>query len=515
MTDVRHDERSVLQRAEQNAVVQEFRIKGLYGYRNLSLSSSYAATILIARNGAGKTTLLGALAAFLKGQFTRLRDIPFKSIHCRLLGVEEELVLTKEDVISFLDVPSEIEIFRQARSADVDSSALFKFLVEEWPDLKNDWRVLSDHKVFASVVRSFNYSTVDARVGLEQTRNTIFKGHPAIAKVVAAIETALNGVEIVYLPTYRRVELALEPSKGDQRRRPKFDVATGSLLSGEIQFGLADISERLAQMNQTILVESNSGYRQLSANIINELVDGSFESETHSDRQIPSRDELTLFFSRLREGRRVGPFFDPLSIPNIDRIYTKDGVPASSTVFLNYFLSKLGTVINATHDVELQVQEFIDRCNSYLSSEEDSTRLESDRSAYAADLDGKELYLNRRNLKVHVKTIPGGRRVTLDALSSGEKQMISLFGKLHLYPGDKIVLIDEPELSLSIDWQRRILVDAIDTASCRQIIAITHSPFVFDNELEPFARALKVSIDPDAPASDQDGLALDEDDLDE
>lgn len=73
--------------------------------------------------------------------------------------------------------------------------------------------------------------------------------------------------------------------------------------------------------------------------------------------------------------------------------------------------------------------------------------------------------------------------------------MISLFAKMYLYSSNKIVLIDEPELSLSIDWQKRIIVDVINAPLCRQVVAITHSPFVFDNSLEPFATSLKLSID--------------------
>ena len=72
--------------------------------------------------------------------------------------------------------------------------------------------------------------------------------------------------------------------------------------------------------------------------------------------------------------------------------------------------------------------------------------------------------------------------------------MISLFAKLFLYPKDKIVLIDEPELSLSLEWQRHILVDVVNARQCRQIVAITHSPFVFDNSLEPFARSLTSGV---------------------
>lgn len=56
----------------------------------------------------------------------------------------------------------------------------------------------------------------------------------------------------------------------------------------------------------------------------------------------------------------------------------------------------------------------------------------------------------------------------------------------------KIILIDEPELSLSIDWQRMILPDLNAGENVRQVIAITHSPFIFDNDLDPYATAMKV-----------------------
>ena len=80
----------------------------------------------------------------------------------------------------------------------------------------------------------------------------------------------------------------------------------------------------------------------------------------------------------------------------------------------------------------------------------------------------------------------------MDALSSGEKQVISLMAKLYLEPSRKLILIDEPELSLSLDWQRRILIDVQRPDSVEQFLAITHSPFVFDNELAQFAGPLDI-----------------------
>lgn len=168
-------------------------------------------------------------------------------------------------------------------------------------------------------------------------------------------------------------------------------------------------------------------------------------------------------------------------------------MPVSSSRFLNYFLTKLATVIRSTKDLELPVDGFINSCNKYLVSAEPSTVLQQGQEGGAVrTLDDKALKLNRANLRVHVESVPEGRRISLDALSSGEKQMISLLAKMFLYTGRKIVLIDEPELSLSMDWQKDILVDVLNAPLCGQLIAITHSPFVFDNELEPFARALQL-----------------------
>lgn len=78
-----------------------------------------------------------------------------------------------------------------------------------------------------------------------------------------------------------------------------------------------------------------------------------------------------------------------------------------------------------------------------------------------------------------------------EQLSSGEKQIVSLFS--HLYLSDEnqyFVLIDEPELSLSVPWQRRFLVDIRAGSFCTGLLAVTHSPFIYDNELDIHAHGL-------------------------
>ena len=82
-------------------------------------------------------------------------------------------------------------------------------------------------------------------------------------------------------------------------------------------------------------------------------------------------------------------------------------------------------------------------------------------------------------------------KIELSDLSSGEKQIVSLFN--HLYLSGKsqyFVLIDEPELSLSVPWQRRFLTDIRKGGFCAGLVAVTHSPFIYDNELKQYAHSL-------------------------
>ena len=79
------------------------------------------------------------------------------------------------------------------------------------------------------------------------------------------------------------------------------------------------------------------------------------------------------------------------------------------------------------------------------------------------------------------------RPVNLEDLSSGEKQIFSVFAYILFSPRAKFtVLIDEPELSLSVPWQVNFLMDILKTNKCTQLFAVTHSLFIFDNALEDY-----------------------------
>lgn len=65
-------------------------------------------------------------------------------------------------------------------------------------------------------------------------------------------------------------------------------------------------------------------------------------------------------------------------------------------------------------------------------------------------------------------------------LSSGEQRIIYIFFNIIFFDAD-IYLIDEPELSLSIDYQNKIVTDLITLANDKTLMVATHAPFIFND----------------------------------
>lgn len=190
-------------RAGSPSIVQYFRIEGLHGYRSISLESDYAATLLIAKNGSGKTTLLAALDAVLKGQFSRLRELRFTSIRCKLRTLPEELVLLSEDVSKYT---TNAVIDAEARRVEIDTSTLYLFLEEFSSD---PHRLFSDDDVGSAILQKFGFNRPSASSHCEKLKEALYNDSPAIHSTLEALNKALEGIEVVYLPTYRRIELAV------------------------------------------------------------------------------------------------------------------------------------------------------------------------------------------------------------------------------------------------------------------------------------------------------------------
>ena len=71
------------------------------------------------------------------------------------------------------------------------------------------------------------------------------------------------------------------------------------------------------------------------------------------------------------------------------------------------------------------------------------------------------------------------RKLLLERLSSGEQNLLVLYFQLiFLTQPDSLVMIDEPEISLHVDWQEQFLNDIKRVSDLRQldVLVATHSP---------------------------------------
>lgn len=71
----------------------------------------------------------------------------------------------------------------------------------------------------------------------------------------------------------------------------------------------------------------------------------------------------------------------------------------------------------------------------------------------------------------------GNRKITPYQLSSGEKQILIILTTVLIQQRKNVVmLMDEPEISLHFDWQRRLIEDVLRLNPNLQLIMATHAP---------------------------------------
>lgn len=84
----------------------------------------------------------------------------------------------------------------------------------------------------------------------------------------------------------------------------------------------------------------------------------------------------------------------------------------------------------------------------------------------------KKVLLGDNN--VEIETVQK-KRIGLNTLSSGEKHLLRILIDT-LSVGDSSILIDEPEISMHIDWQRQLINAMRQINPSAQLIIATHSP---------------------------------------
>lgn len=468
--------------------IRRFKINKLYGYKDVEITFPGAVLVLIAGNGSGKTTILNALHAFLLCRFSRLQSMEFESIECEFSSTEKIVKLTKAQ-ISNRDGSAWEQLTKLVEGTQFTEEDLHEFITSYYQP-ERGILFYRDHPVVNSIydLSPFDYEDLDEKFDElhELLKNQVSAEINAMSEQVS---DAMRGLDIVYLPTYRRIENPLLSPRGRRRgagvRRRVGAEAQEVGEHAQMNYALEDVEARLAELSSEVERTSNLEYRSASATIIDEALANLISSTSVTSGELPDLESLTRFLSRVSRGDRASvsePKLRSLELASqrriaaISELYASGRISDPSQGVLRYFLSRLGSVIEKTRETEAMLQRFVDACNGYL---QDST-------------DEKSFVYEPNSMRVTVVNNFTSTVVPLGQLSSGEKQVISMLSRLYLYNKKNLILIDEPELSLSLDWQRKIIPDMMKSGSVSQLLAITHSPFIFENDLDPFAGAMKV-----------------------
>ena len=227
---------------------------------------------------------------------------------------------------------------------------------------------------------------------------------------------------------------------------------------------MEDVRANIVTRMEDIRNYSLTQYNNLSGVYLRDIIRGKAARLLTKDIDILREADVADFLARVSE----------TTLSNDDKALLKDKVkgiqgkrkldiPVNDRFLANYFTRLVGVHADIVKK-EQDVSSFVSVCNEYLKP-------------------SKLMRYDEINFSIIIED-ELGKQLDISVLSSGEKQIVSIFAHLYLEEvSEQIVIIDEPELSLSVPWQKRFLPDVISSKRCGLLMAVTHSPFIYENEL--------------------------------
>ncbi len=445
--------------------VTRFQVHGLHGYKNFDLRLRDNTVVLVGENGTGKTTVLRILYFFLSGQWSALAQFRFDFL---------SLTINRQRY----DLPYE---YLEKNIRDIDKRLLRRFPSH----IRQRFLELLEHSEghlvlpeLENLCDEFDIPMHYVMRELDITGKRSSKANRELVDVLKGVGESLDA-QILYLPTYRRIEQELnlifegvDDRELGRKRRSRLSRTRQDTYVELIEFGMRDVDRAIEQTLEQLKDFARESLNALTLGYLGDVVERQYSSVDTGQIQGASDDTIKNVMNRIHE--------DILSAANkshlseiIQKVKLGEEPNEHTKVICHYFL-KLLSFQQELEQKETQISSFCDVCNEYMVD--------------------KVFCYNSASFEFSIQTECGNgppRPVELRHLSSGEKQIVSLFSHLYLSGKDRyFVLIDEPELSLSVPWQRRFLSDIRKGHFCSGLVAVTHSPFIYDNELASYAHGL-------------------------
>ncbi|MBS5931502.1 MAG: translation initiation factor IF-2 N-terminal domain-containing protein [Clostridiales bacterium] len=427
--------------------LKRLRIEGLFGKYNYDIDFKNDINIWISENGVGKTTILNIIIALLNGDKKTLAEIDFHKIH---IFIENKLYTIDKTSIKNNDLETKYvdRFFEELK--DYLPLIYYRKIISQY---RNQGRI--DFDYIEDILHRNIYREANKNI---HAKKLIYMLHELrdmqlnnFSKILFDIERKVIEEPLFY-STYRRIEVSLDKVILNNSSR------NTSELTKYIGFGMEDVKKRIKDLLDKMGKDANNSYIEMNGSIISDLLKGS--SITELTKNIPqiNRHKVEVVIKRIGEER----------IENIERLkeFVNGNTDNPNEEFLKFYLDKLVEIYDSQKAIDDKLSNFASVCTKYLTNK----KIVYDEAMLSLDI------FDDDNMKIDFEN-----------LSSGEKQIVSIFSKVYLdITTSCIFVIDEPEISLSIEWQKEFLVDIYNSGKVGLLIATTHSPFIFKNELRNY-----------------------------
>lgn len=438
-----------------------FEIHNLFGENDVELefNNEDSIEVYIGMNGIGKTSILNMFYYTISGDFLKLREFMFDSVKI-ITEKGRELYLNRKSLFE-IENP---EIDRVLKSDLRKVISFENFRKMNYVLSKNDFFETEAYfmKLFESEDIPGSFKSIVHREILNANQQT--KTLRSIRKFLRS----LNLSDILYFPTYRRIE--------DDASKIGIDIEDElekEGIAGEtklIKFGMNDVELKINDFRDQIKIRTLKSYQSLTQNLLNHLM----TEEKMTTNQFKNLNDFELIERIIyRLGKEIK--FDINTLK--DKIINTNNLNNERYSILFFYLNKLVESYKEYEWIDEALDEFCSTCNRYLR--------------------GKKFKYDKHTVSVFIENEATRKKIPLSLLSSGEKQIVSLFAHLYLTNKSRfIILFDEPELSLSIEWQERLLKDIKASNKIELLIAVTHSPFIISEEFTLNANSMELFISP-------------------
>lgn len=428
--------------------ISHISVKGLHGRLDFDVEFHSGINIIYGKNGIGKTTLLHIIANLSELDFDRFRYLNFSEIEIEN-NYEDKLVLSKNNEGLHLEINGQATSYKQQKNqiSDAEKDAVRRIVGQRATYLPAFRSVLER-------MRENSYGTAEERA------------LPNFDQMVEFEDSILQESKITGGFVRRRSDVARSNILKTIRCRQWFGEFVPAVRYPSISDVVGGLSDEWERAQLMIGRREQQQFEAAFVDIFTAISQG-----PHPEDGVSESDFLNeiRILSPGDEADQYGHQYNYNSIYSrlIDIARNMNDQDISYNHVLKIYVDILRSRKENRSEILKPINDFIMSVNKFLTEKLLNVGVRSQESGPAY-----------RRVGAYISPAIG-REYSLTALSSGERQIIAM-----LYSASRTafrhgcLLIDEPELSLHIDWQRIIVQELERQNPGRQIIACTHSPEV-------------------------------------